>query len=101
MFWLFLLCLCSYDLFYCYLHTSQILLLLGNVQDIIIRCEIFLPVLTARFNWGLVWFGLVWFSLVLWHIKHGWLFNAKFSLYMYIRYIICKVNTTMDTATQV
>ena len=29
----------------------------------------------------------VWFGLVLWHINHYWLFNAKFSLYIYIRYI--------------
>ena len=32
-------------------------------------------------------FGLVWFGLVLWHIKHGRLFNAKSSLYIYIKYI--------------
>ena len=29
---------------------------------------------------------LVWFGLVLWHIKHCRLFNAKFSLYIYIKY---------------
>ena len=30
------------------------------------------------------WFGLVWSGLVLWHINHFTLFNAKYSLYMYI-----------------
>ena len=30
---------------------------------------------------------LVWFGLVLWHIKHFRLFNAKFSLYIYIKYM--------------
>ena len=30
---------------------------------------------------------LVWFSLVLWHINHCRLFNAKSSLYIYIKYI--------------
>ena len=30
---------------------------------------------------------LVWFGLVLWHINHCRLFNAKSSLYIYIRYI--------------
>ena len=33
-------------------------------------------------------FGLV--GLVLWHIKHYWLFNAKFCFYIYIQYMICK-----------
>ena len=32
-------------------------------------------------------FGLVWFGLVLWHINHCRLFNAKYSLYIYIKYI--------------
>ena len=32
-------------------------------------------------------FGLVWFGLVLWHISHCRLFNAKSSLYTYIKYI--------------
>ena len=36
---------------------------------------------------GLVWSGLVWFGLVLWHINHCRLFNAKSSLYIYIKYI--------------
>ena len=27
------------------------------------------------------------FGLVLWHINHHWLFNAKSSLYIYIKYI--------------
>ena len=31
--------------------------------------------------------SLVWFCLVLWHINHCWLFNAKSSLYIFIRYI--------------
>ena len=30
--------------------------------------------------------GLVWFGLVLWHINHSRLFNAKSSLYIYIKY---------------
>ena len=32
-------------------------------------------------------YDLVWFGLVLWHINHCWLFNAKSSLYIHIRYI--------------
>ena len=32
-------------------------------------------------------YGLVWFGLVLWHINHCWLFNAKSSLYIYIKYL--------------
>ena len=28
----------------------------------------------------------VWFGWVLWHINHCWLFNAKSSFYIYIRY---------------
>ena len=32
-------------------------------------------------------YGLVWFGLVLWHINHCRLFNAKSSLYIYIKYI--------------
>ena len=35
--------------------------------------------------YDLVWFGLVWF---LWHINHCGVFNAKSSLYIYIRYIV-------------
>ena len=31
--------------------------------------------------------GTVWFDLVLWHINHCILFNAKSSLYIYIKYI--------------
>ena len=31
------------------------------------------------------------FGLVLWHIKDGWLFNAKFCFYIYIKYMICKL----------
>ena len=30
---------------------------------------------------------MVWFGLVLWDIKHCRLFNAKSSLYIYIKYI--------------
>ena len=33
------------------------------------------------------WLGMVWFTLVLWHINHCGLFNAKASLYIYMRYI--------------
>ena len=33
----------------------------------------------------LIWFGLV--CWVLWHINLCWLFNAKSSLYIYIKYI--------------
>ena len=33
---------------------------------------------------------MIWFSWVLWHIKHCKLFNAKSSLYIYIKYLICK-----------
>ena len=29
---------------------------------------------------------MIWFRWVLWHINHCWLFNAKSSLYIYIRY---------------
>ena len=32
-------------------------------------------------------FGLVWLGWVLWHINHCRLFNAKSSLYIYIKYI--------------
>ena len=30
---------------------------------------------------------IIWFGWFLWHINHCWLFNAKSSLYLYIRYI--------------
>ena len=30
---------------------------------------------------------MIWFGWVLWHINHCRLFNAKFSLYIYIKYI--------------
>ena len=30
---------------------------------------------------------MIWFGLVLWHINLYKLFNAKFSLYIYIKYI--------------
>ena len=30
---------------------------------------------------------MIWFGWVLWHINHCWLFNAKFCLYIYIKYI--------------
>ena len=30
---------------------------------------------------------MIWFDWVLWHINHCRLFNAKFSLYIYIKYI--------------
>ena len=33
---------------------------------------------------------MVWFGLVLWHINHFRLFNAKFFLYIYIKYMISK-----------
>ena len=32
-------------------------------------------------------YDLVWFGLILWHINHCRLFNAKSSLYIYIKYI--------------
>ena len=32
-------------------------------------------------------YGLFWFDFVLWHINHFRVFNAKSSLYIYIRYI--------------
>ena len=32
-------------------------------------------------------YDLVWFGWVLWHINHCRLFNAKSSLYKYIKYI--------------
>ena len=32
----------------------------------------------------------VWFGLVFWHINACSLFNAKSSLYIYIKYMICK-----------
>ena len=38
-------------------------------------------------RFGLVRFGLVRFGLVLWHINPCRLFNAKSSLYIYIKYI--------------
>ena len=46
-----------------------------------------LSVQLKMFSVGLVLFGLAWFSLVLWDIKHCRLFNAKYSLYIYIKYI--------------
>ena len=30
---------------------------------------------------------MIWLGWVLWHINHRRLFNAKFSLYIYIKYI--------------
>ena len=30
---------------------------------------------------------MIWFGLVLWHINHSGLFDAKSSLYTYIKYI--------------
>ena len=30
---------------------------------------------------------MIWFGWVLWHINHCRLFDAKFSLYIYIKYI--------------
>ena len=30
---------------------------------------------------------MIWFGWVLWHINHCRLFNAKYSLYIYIKYI--------------
>ena len=30
----------------------------------------------------------IWFGWILWHINHHWLFNAKSSLYIYIKYMI-------------
>ena len=38
-------------------------------------------------NLFLFFFGSVWFGLVLWHINHCRLFNAKYSLCLYIKYI--------------
>ena len=32
---------------------------------------------------------MIWLGWVLWHINHCRLFNAKSSLYIYIKYIIC------------
>ena len=40
------------------------------------------PVYTYILNIDMIWFGWV-----LWHINHCWLFNAKSSLYIYIKYI--------------
>ena len=39
----------------------------------------------------IIWFGLIWFSSVrvLWLINHSWLFNAKSSSYIFIKYIWC------------
>ena len=31
---------------------------------------------------------MIWFAWVLWHINHGRLFNAKSSLYIYIKYVL-------------
>ena len=33
---------------------------------------------------------MIWFGWVLWHINHCRLFNAKSSLYIYIKFMICK-----------
>ena len=33
---------------------------------------------------------MIWFGWVLWHINHCRLFNAKFFLYIYIKYMISK-----------
>ena len=33
---------------------------------------------------------MIWFGWVLWHINHYRLFDAKSSLYIYIKYMICK-----------
>ena len=38
---------------------------------------------------------MVWFSLVLWYINHCKLFNAKLSLYIYIRYIRFVTNNSI------
>ena len=37
-----------------------------------------------------IYIYMIWFGWVLWHINHWRLFNAKSSLYIYIRYMICK-----------
>ena len=37
-------------------------------------------------SWGII--AYVWFGLVLWHINHFWLFKAKSSLHIWIRYIL-------------
>ena len=34
---------------------------------------------------------MIWFGWLLWHINHFRLFNAKSSLYIYIKYMICKL----------
>ena len=33
------------------------------------------------------YFRMVWFGWILWHINHCRLFNVKYSLYIYIKYI--------------
>ena len=42
-----------------------------------------------RYDWvGLGFMAyMIWFGLVLWHINHSRLFNAKSSLYVYIKYV--------------
>ena len=34
---------------------------------------------------------MICFALVVWHINHCWLFNARSSLYIYIKYMSCKL----------
>ena len=40
------------------------------------------PLYTYTLNIYMIWFGWA-----LWHINNCWLFNAKSSLYIYIKYI--------------
>ena len=44
-----------------------------------------ISVLPARYDDDEIY--MIWFGWVLWHINHCWLFNAKSSLYIYIKYI--------------
>ena len=53
-----------------YRSTSVVYLMLNPLYTYIINI------------WGWVWLGWV-----LWHINHSKLFNTKFSLYMYIKYM--------------
>ena len=45
---------------------------------------------------------MIWFGWILWHINHCRIFNAKFSLYIYIKYIgfalvgFYGISTTVD-----
>ena len=58
----------------------------ANIVNIIVRDITGLPILFSC-SLYVIWLIVCSFSWVLWHINHCWLFNAKSSLYIYIKHI--------------